>query len=575
MIALRLERPMPSALAPDWPGALWVGTVDLEELSSATVGDTIALADSAGYPRARLLVRHGARVLGFVELAITELPAIGGGVALDDLWLAIGELPELPASVASPLDLPRFTVVLCTRDRADQLRGALRSVLDVDYPFFEVVVVDNAGATDATRRLVVDEFDDPRITFVSEPVPGLASARNAGLREAHGEMVAFTDDDVIVDRWWLRGLAAGFARAEDVTCVSGLVPSGELRTPVQRFFDDRVSWSRNLAVREFRLSEQPADLPMFPFSVGEFGTGANFALRRDRALRMGGFDTAFGVGTRTGGGEDLDMFTRVLFAGGALVVEPSAIVWHRHRSDLDALRAQAVGYGTGLGAWLTKVAFSPTMFGAAVARGPRALRRLLAKGGGTLEPAPAAPTPADGVSGASDGRRREAPDDTDWARAVSRVGWLELASVAMGPWRYLRQRWDGAGVLDEASRTRRGTAVTKVRSRERVTGAGLAAIVVGLLGLAGVAAGVPTGLAALLVAALVLLGPGLVLLTWLPLSRAVAGVMVPALGLSVVLLGTGVMAATAGWYPRAFLVGLAALTVVGGFSRWVKPVVTA
>ena len=283
------------------------------------------------------------------------------------------------------MQLPTVTVIVCTRDRADQLRSALTSVLELDYPAFDVVVVDNAGATDATRELIRTEFADPRVRAVSEPVPGLSRARNTGLLAATGEIVAYTDDDVIVDRHWLTGLVAGFARADDVSLVTGLVPSGELRTAVQRYFDDRVSWSGNIVARQFRLAEPPADLPAFPFSVGEFGTGANFALRRTVALEMGGFDTAFGVGSRTGGGEDLDIFTRVLFRGDALVVEPSALVWHRHRSDLDALRAQAVGYGSGLGAWLTKVALTPAMMKVAVRRAPDAVRRLAAKGGGSLE----------------------------------------------------------------------------------------------------------------------------------------------------------------------------------------------
>ncbi len=459
MIALRLERPMTSASAPDWPGAIWIGTVDVHEIAGL-VGETIELTGSAGYSRARLLVRSGRAVRGFVELPVTAAETVSaqtvaaetapgdGTISLEALRADIAALPAAPAA-DDPLILPPVTVVICTRDRADQLRGALTSVLALDYPSFDVVVVDNAGATDATRTVVEEEFADPRVRLVSEPVPGLSRARNTGLLTATGDIVAYTDDDVIVDRAWLTGLVAGFARADDVACVTGLVPSGELRTPVQRFFDDRVSWSKNLRAREFRLSEPPADLPAFPFSVGEYGTGANFALRRDALLRLGGFDTAFGVGSRTGGGEDLDIFTRVIFSGQALVVEPSALVWHRHRSDLGALRAQAVGYGIGLGAWLTKVALTPSTMKVAVRRTPDAVRRLLAKRGGTLESGP-----LDASAGAVTGAQDPATlaSGTDWAQAVSKVGWTELLSVAKGPGRYLRQRWDGTGLIPEADR---------------------------------------------------------------------------------------------------------------------------
>lgn len=463
MTALRLERPMDSPIAPEWAGAVWIGTVDVAMLAAAT-GDTVVLGDSTGYRQARLLIRSGRAVLGFVELPVVELPGVGGSVSLDDLRGRTALLPD-PGAAVDPLDLPAVTVVICTRDRADQLRGALTSVLAVDYPSFDVLVIDNAAATDATRTLVESEFADPRVRLIREPVAGLSRARNTGLLAATGEIVAYTDDDVIVDAGWLRALAAGFARGTDVSCVTGLVPSGELRTPVQRFFDDRVSWSGNLVAREFRLAEPPRDLPMFPFCVGEFGTGANFALRRVWAIEHGGFDTAFGVGTRTGGGEDLDIFTRVLFSGSALVVEPSALVWHRHRADLAALRHQAVGYGTGLGAWLAKVALSPDMAKAAVGRALPALRRLLAKGGGKLETGETPASRASTAGGPGAVRTGSGPvgDEpvgdgpvgvgTDWQKAVSRVGWVELLSVAVGPFRYFRQRWDGTGLIDPQART--------------------------------------------------------------------------------------------------------------------------
>jgi hypothetical protein len=95
---------------------------------------------------------------------------------------------------------------------------------------------------------------------------------------------------------------------------------------------------------------------LFPFAVGHYGTGANFAVGRDVAIALGGFDEALGAGSPTGGGEDLDMFFRVLDAGGQLVYDPAAVVWHRHRADGDGLAAQSRTYGTGLGAWIAKIA---------------------------------------------------------------------------------------------------------------------------------------------------------------------------------------------------------------------------
>jgi glycosyltransferase involved in cell wall biosynthesis len=335
---------MPSRDQPTWPDARWIGMLDLDGLTPDPDGTTeFVAAQSDAFRVARVLLRRGLEPVTVVESTIED-----GRVRVP--VPAAAPPSEPPQSIATP----PVSVVLCTRDRPEQLADALESVLALDYPEFEVVVVDNAARTDATR-LVVGRLADPRLRLVVEPVPGLSTARNAGLRAAAHDVVAYTDDDVVVDRYWLRGIARGFARAAQVSCVSGLVPSGELRTAAQAYFDQRVSWSASLEPRVFRLADPPRDQPLFPFQPGRFGTGANFAVRRTRILEIGGFDEALGAGTAAQGGEDLDLFFRVLTEGDTLVTEPSAIVWHRHRSDNDALLSQARGYGLGLGAWLTKV----------------------------------------------------------------------------------------------------------------------------------------------------------------------------------------------------------------------------
>jgi len=75
------------------------------------------------------------------------------------------------------------------------------------------------------------------------------------------------------------------------------------------------------------------------------------------------------------------MFTRVILEGYSLVVQPSAIVWHRHRDDLDDLSAQARGYGSGLGAWLTKILLNPHTARLALARTPRVAWSFLPSAG--------------------------------------------------------------------------------------------------------------------------------------------------------------------------------------------------
>src|SRR6185437_8580535 len=71
-------------------------------------------------------------------------------------------------------------------------------------------------------------------------------------------------------------------------------------------------------------------------------------------LTLGEFDPLLGAGSPTRGGEDLDMFLRVILAGERLSYVPSALVWHRHRADVAALGEQIYSYGYGLGAYLAK-----------------------------------------------------------------------------------------------------------------------------------------------------------------------------------------------------------------------------
>lgn len=418
MKTLELNAAMASATPPDWSGAVWVGNLDVAALGDV---ESVRLRGSEGYTRARFLVREGSAVRGFIELDAPD--GLIGRAAIDQ---AITALPRAAVRIDNA-PLPSITVVVCTRDRASLLRAALTAILSLDYADFNVVVVDNASRTSETHNLVEAEFTGPSVTLVTEPIPGLSYARNTGLHAATGEIVCFTDDDVIVDPDWLTELAAGFARVPNVDCVTGLVPSGELRTRTQGYFDGRVSWSRNLEFRTYSLAHPPPDLPMFPFSIGEFGTGANFALRRAAALELGGFDTALGVGTRTGGGEDIDMFTRVILDGRILVMQPSAIVWHRNRDDLPALRVQARGYGTGLGAWITKLLLNPRTARMVLVRSPHALKRLISL-------ARRKPAAFEAVT---------ATERDEWDREISRVGWLELFSVARGPLSYALQRRSG------------------------------------------------------------------------------------------------------------------------------------
>jgi GT2 family glycosyltransferase len=247
------------------------------------------------------------------------------------------------------------------------------------YPHLEILVVDNAPVDESTLQLT-QRFSaaDARFRYVREDRPGLSYARNRALSEATGALLAFTDDDVWVDRCWVDGLVRGFETSPRVGCVTGLVATASVRSRAEAYFDARAaSWSSRLAAQVFDPADPPSDDPLFPFSAGRFGTGANFCFDRDLMRSLGGFDVHLGAGTATRGGEDLDAFVRVLRSGRCIRYEPSALVWHHHRADGAALLGQMYSYGTGLSAFMVKCLLDGAMRRDVLKRVPLGLVKML------------------------------------------------------------------------------------------------------------------------------------------------------------------------------------------------------
>jgi GT2 family glycosyltransferase/O-antigen/teichoic acid export membrane protein len=247
---------------------------------------------------------------------------------------------------------PLVSVVVPTRDRAASLARCLDSLADLDYPRLEIIVVDNAPTTEETRACV-ERFRGCDVTYVREDRPGASAARNRGLREAQGTIVAFTDDDVLVDRYWIRALVDCFDRHPDVACVTGLVVPAELETPSQVWFERYGGFNKGYEAQLYDTGDHRQKNWLYPYAAGTFGSGNNVAFRADLLGSIGGYDCALGPGTPARAGEDLALFVDVITSGHALAYEPGAVVRHHHRAEYDALRQQLRDYGVGLSAMLT------------------------------------------------------------------------------------------------------------------------------------------------------------------------------------------------------------------------------
>jgi GT2 family glycosyltransferase len=373
MLAVELTEPLPAVTA--------------ERLCSAPEHLLSVLVRLHGHPVGQLNLGPPADGLTPAEFASAiweAVPAIKDHLRADGFAVPtdLGVAGIEPANGTAPRclirrrevlrDPPLITVLIATRNRPESLLRCLQSVARLEYPRFEVLVVDSAPTSDASRRALEQlggRVGPAALRYLHEPVPGLALAHNRGLRVAHGSWLAITDDDVIVDRQWLAAIAESSTLDRSVACVTGLIMPAELVTPAQVLLEQYGGFARGFSPKLYDTGAHRPDDPLFPLAAGRLGSGANMAFRTDVLRELGGFEAAMGAGTPARGGDDLAAFLRLLRAGHGLAYQPSAIVWHHHRREYQGLQRQARHYGVGLGAYLTN----------AVVRDPRLGLTMLRK----------------------------------------------------------------------------------------------------------------------------------------------------------------------------------------------------
>ena len=249
--------------------------------------------------------------------------------------------------------LPRASVVVPTicQDPA-QLQRTVTALLDLNYPDFEIIVVDNRAGRASPPFPELP--GGSQVSVVQESVPGISAARNRGQAVATGDFVAFTDDDAVIDQDWLRALGARFVTDSDVSAIGGLVLPLELDTAPQLWFEEFYGgFSRSFQAEIMNVKNMRGRDPLFPYAPGRLGAGCNMAFRRRTLQETGGFNPALGTGTLAKGGEDIARLIDLLLAGGTVAFEPAALVRHSHRKTEHEFMSQVSSYGTGLVAMYT------------------------------------------------------------------------------------------------------------------------------------------------------------------------------------------------------------------------------
>lgn len=341
------------------------------------------------YRRALGVVRLHTQPLGFVEFQFDEQGISAAGCA-QQIWQCLHEqinehlrqdnLPPVTRldPVGLPTALPRclqereefltrapfVSVIVPTHNRPHTLLPCLLSLLALRYPRYEVIVVDNAPTTPETAELVQGIIRDaPQVRYLREDRPGPSWARNCGMRAARGDILAFTDDDVMADSHWLVELVRGFTRAGNVVCVTGCNLPLELETPSQFWYEayGGVHWFQedggarwDFTPRIFDLKDHRATTPLYPYRAGIFGGGSSMAFTAAFLRSVQGFDLALGGGDSLHSGEDIEVFFQAVIHGYTLAYAPTALIYHQHRRDYQALQKQIYNYGLGITAYLTK-----------------------------------------------------------------------------------------------------------------------------------------------------------------------------------------------------------------------------
>ena len=221
----------------------------------------------------------------------------------------------------------KVSVIICTYNRSESLKRTLQSLKEMsvsDDIEWELLIVDN-NSTDNTREAVNDftKTSGLNCRYVFESKQGLSNARNRGVKEACGEIIAFTDDDVIVDKYWLQNMAKVF-KGNNISCVGGRI------FPI---------WgkpcSKWLINNLWLLSCLYGPLALLDYGDNQFYLdkhiiwGANFAVRKRMFERYGIFNTSLGrMRGKLYGGEDTAFIKKLIENGENVLYVPDVIVHH-------------------------------------------------------------------------------------------------------------------------------------------------------------------------------------------------------------------------------------------------------
>ena len=265
------------------------------------------------------------------------------------------------------------SVIVCTRNRSDLMAGNLEAISRLDPPPLEVLVVDNSSDQEQVRTEQCTKKHG--FKYIHEPRRGLNVARNTGILNSAGDVLAFTDDDCLPEKDWLKCSLPNFSDPAVSACTSRIVQhtregaadlfeevAGQDLGETRRVFtgtDVRFGLGFLLANLTKVFSKHMKSRAPVPFGIGH---GSGMIFKKEVFENVGRFDERFGSGAKLGGCDDIEMLYRVLKAGRSIIYEPTAVVRHKHRFAVEDVFKTRYGYSCSGAIFMRQYRRDPLMF---------------------------------------------------------------------------------------------------------------------------------------------------------------------------------------------------------------------
>lgn len=245
----------------------------------------------------------------------------------------------LPEDALSQNGFPTISAVISTRNRGSKILGAIDSILNNNYPSFDLWIVDQSD-DDQTERALQPFLSDSRLYYIKSDTRGCSAGRNLAISSSKSELIAITDDDCVVSSSWLMDMVAAFNLNAQIGIVCGNVIAGEhdaTKGYITVYIQEKPFLAKNIRQKNH---------------LG--GITACMGVRHNTWQRVQGFDAMLGVGAPLQSGAESDFIIKALLAGYYVYDSPRVVVTHYGFRDWEKVRGLIYQYSYGTGAALAK-----------------------------------------------------------------------------------------------------------------------------------------------------------------------------------------------------------------------------